>query len=142
VNESKTSTILLLDSWPVLEWLKGRQPATRVFSRLIAEAFAGEVSFAMSRMNYGEVLYSIRKNFPSDKIEAGTRAFLEIPIQFHSIDDLLVDEAAALKGDNPISYADAFAVALALRLDVPLVTGDKELLGLRAVGLKLLWMGQ
>jgi ribonuclease VapC len=112
-----------------------------VFSRLIAEAFAGEVSFAMSRMNYGEVLYSIRKDFPSDRIEAGTRAFLEIPIQFHSIDDLLVDEASVLKGGNAISYADAFAVALALRLDVPLVTGDRELLGLRAVGLKLLWMG-
>jgi ribonuclease VapC len=140
--EPTSPTVLLLDSWPVLEWLKGRQPATQVFSKLIAEAFAGDVSFAMSRMNYGEVLYSIRKDFPEDRIEAGTRAFLEIPIQFHSIDDLLVDEAAALKGINAISYADAFAAALALRLDVPLATGDREFLVLQAVGLKLWWVGK
>jgi predicted nucleic acid-binding protein len=92
-------------------------------------------------MNYGEVLYSIRKDFPENRIKQATDAFLEIPIEFYSIDDALVDEAAALKGVYTISYADAFAAALSLRLGVPVATGDKEFLALTAIGLKLHWMG-
>jgi len=92
-------------------------------------------------MNYGEVLYSIRKDFPENRIKQATEAFRQIPIQFHSIDDALVDEAAALKGVYTVSYADAFAAALSFRLDLPLATGDKEFLALTAIGLKLRWMG-
>jgi predicted nucleic acid-binding protein len=140
--DSTNAPAVLLDSWPVLEWLKGRQPAARAFSKLIDGAFANEGSFAMSRMNYGEVLYTIKKDFPKDRVDAALQAFLDIPIYFHSIDDLLVDEAAQLKSTNTISYADAFAAALAMRLNVPLVTGDREFLVLQSTGLRLLWVGK
>ena len=135
------SSELLLDSWPVLEWLKRRQPVAAEFRRLIEESLAGTTSLSMSRMNYGEVLYSIKKDFPENRIKQATEAFLEIPIKFYSIDDALVDEAAELKSVYTVSYADAFAAALSLRLDIPLATGDKELLTLKAIGLKLHWMG-
>ena len=95
----------------------------------------------MSRMNYGEVLYSIKKDFPENRIKQAAEAFRQIPIKFYSIDDALVDEAAELKAVYAISYADAFAAALSLRLDVLLATGDKELLALKTIGLKLHWMG-
>ena len=37
-------------------------------------------------------------------------------------------EAAAIKADHPMAYADAFAVATAVAHDATLVTGDPELL--------------
>lgn len=131
---------LVLDSWPVLEWLKGRQPATLNFREVLDAAFAERTSLSMSRINYGEVLYSIRKDFPAERVQAVQAAFHELPIRHISVDDALVDEAAALKGVHTCSYADCFAAALAIRSQVPLVTGDKELLSLQGKGLRIVWV--
>lgn len=133
---------LLLDSWPVMEWLKGRDPAFSSFKTILNDAFAGKTKLSMSRMNYGEVIYSIRKDFPVNLREQAAVAFEQLPIHLYSIDDQLVDEAAALKGVHKISYADAFAIAMAFRLRVPVVTGDTEFLGLKALGLRVHWVGK
>jgi predicted nucleic acid-binding protein len=135
-----TTTELLLDAWPILEWLKGRQPASAAFRKLIEAAVSGQLAFSMCRMNYGEVLYSIKKDFPANRVESAKLAFFEIPIKLHSVDDLLIDEAVELKGVYSISFADAFAAALAPRLDLQLVTGDPEFLALKSIGLRLLWV--
>lgn len=124
-----------------MEWLKGREPVATQFEGLIEGGLDGRFYFLMSRMNYGEVLYSIKKDFPSNRVEQAIQAFLEIPMEVYSVDDALVDEAVELKAVYSISYADAFAAALSLRLDIPLATGDKELLALKKIGLKLHWMG-
>ena len=132
---------LLVDSWPVMEWLKGRQPAAAKFRELIERTLAGETALSMSRMNYGEVIYSIRKDLPPHLREQALAAFLQMPMHFYSVDDQLVDEAAALKAVYKISYADAFAAALALRLNVPVVTGDPDFIKLSPIGLQLYWVG-
>lgn len=132
---------LVLDAWPVLEWVKGREPARSFFHRIIEDAVANRVVLSMSRINHGEVIYSIRKDFPANRIDQALKAFAEIPIQLHSVDDGLVDDAVALKSVYPISYADAFAVSLALRLRVPLITGDPELRRLSLVDFRLEWVG-
>ena len=50
--------------------------------------------------------------------------------------------AATLKSRHAISYADAFAAATSLVRDMPLVTGDPELLAMAATekNLKLHWI--
>lgn len=52
--------------------------------------------------------------------------FLSLPIQPAPIDFDLVSEAAKIKARHPLSYADAFAVATALRHDATIITGDPE----------------
>jgi predicted nucleic acid-binding protein len=42
----------------------------------------------------------------------------------------LVRRAAAIKARGRVSYADAFCVATAQRLDAPLWTGDPEIIAL------------
>jgi len=133
---------LLLDAWPILEWLKGREPSSSAFRKIVEAGVAGLTMLSMSRINYGEVVYSVRKSFPSDRVEAALNAFREIPILLYSVDDALVDEAAALKALHSISYTDAFAAALAMRRKLPLVTGDPELLPLALLGLQLHWIGK
>jgi predicted nucleic acid-binding protein len=132
---------LVVDSWPIMEWVKGREPAMSAFRTVIEKAIAGEISLSMSRINHGEVIYSIRKDIPAHLQQMALTAFREIPIRLYSVDDLLVDEAVALKSVYKISFADAFGAALSLRLGLPFVTGDRELLALKAIGLQLHWMG-
>jgi len=126
-----------------MEWIKLREPARTHFNLLIDSCIQGESVLEMSRINYGEVIYTIRKTPDLFDREESLRNFLSAPINVHTIDDALVDEAVELKSKYPFAYADAFAAALAIRLGVPLVTGDKEFRALEADALlTLLWVGQ
>ena len=111
-----------LDSWAVLEWLAGGEPArTR-----IAGLFAAERP-VMSWINLGELAYVLRRR-------AGPRAAEEVVARLRSRLALEVPSpervlaAAAIKADHAVAYADAFAVATALATGCILVTGDPELL--------------
>ena len=133
---------LVLDSWPVLEWVKGKQPAAVHMATLIEDAMNDRLTIEMSRINYGEVIYMIRKAEGVDDRGWALRTFLGAPIVVASVDDALVDEATELKSKYPIAFADAFAAALAIRRGVALATGDKDFLHLEADGLlRLRWMG-
>jgi predicted nucleic acid-binding protein len=137
-----TRSSVVLDSWPVLEWIKRREPARTKFNELIGDAVSGRLVMAMTRINYGEVIYSLRKAPEIQNADEAIQQFLSAPIHIHSIDDRLVDEAVDLKSRYRFAFADAFAAALAIRLDVEVVTGDGEFRALEADGLlQLRWMG-
>ena len=51
----------VLDSWPILEWINGRQPATDAVASLLAESVAGTARLFISAINVGEVYYFLRK---------------------------------------------------------------------------------
>ncbi len=126
----------------MLEWMKGREPVCARFSLLARQALDGMVLLHMSRINYGETVYSIRKALDLPDSAHALRLLSLAPIHVHSVDDLLVDQAVELKSRYPISYADAFAAALAIRLDAPLVTGDTDFQVLEAEQrLRLRWIG-
>jgi len=50
----------------------------------------------------------------------------QLPIGILSIDDQLVKEAAEIKAEYPVAYADAFCIALARRVQGCVITGDPE----------------
>ena len=100
----------VLDSWAVLEWLNGRTRAGNTVAALLAGAEAGESRLLMS-----------------------LPATIEVP----TMNDIWA--AALLKGDHPVSYADAFAAALAKKHNCPLVTGDPELRSIKHLDLD--WIG-
>jgi predicted nucleic acid-binding protein len=133
---------LILDAWSILEWLKGREPGRSAFQEMAENALTGLVKLSMSRMNHGEVIYSIRKSFPADRVTTALTVLEEIPIQLYSVDDALIDEAVGLKSVYPISYADAFGVALSMRLKRPFVSGDPELRTLSMPDFHLHWVGK
>jgi hypothetical protein len=54
---------LVLDAWPVLEWVKGREPARSLFHGIIENAVAGRISLSMFRINHGEVIYFDQEGF-------------------------------------------------------------------------------
>jgi uncharacterized protein len=129
----------VLDSWAILEWISGRQPASGCVGKLLAEAEEGHTRLLMSAIDVGEVYYFLRKHHSEALAESWRESSRTLPatIETPTIEDIW--QAASLKGRFPIAYADAFAVAMALIYNCPLVTGDPELR--RVDQLELDWIG-
>ena len=129
----------VLDSWAILEWLNGRTRAGNTVAALLAEAEAGQARLLMSAINVGEIYYFLRKQTSQTLSESWRQASRTLPvtIEVPTMDDIWA--AALLKGDYPVSYADAFAAALAKKYNYPLVTGDPELRSIK--NLELDWIG-
>jgi len=129
----------VLDTWPILEWMNRRQPATDAVEKLFDESLAGRAQLFMSAINAGEVYYFLRKTH-SERVAESWRelsATLPATIEVPTADEIW--DAALLKGRYPIAYADAFAAALAQKYRCPLVTGDPEFRSI--AGLELDWIG-
>ena len=115
----------VLDSFALLSLLKGERGANRVQTYLEA-AHRKKLALFLNMINAGEVFYVTYRN------EGEMRAFetwglvKNFPVEIIQNDERLVLEAAHLKGRYPLSYADAFAAATALRNEAVLVTGDPE----------------
>ena len=132
--------IRVLDSWAILEWISGRQPATDVVAKLLAESEAGTARLYMSAINVGEVYYFLRKQHSEALAESWRESSRTLPatIEVPTADEIW--DAALLKARYPIAYADAFAAALAQKYRCPLLTGDPDF---RSVpDLELDWIGR
>lgn len=130
----------VLDSWAILEWISGRQPATDVVANLLAESEAGATRLLMSAINAGEVYYFLRKHHSEKLAESWRESSRTLPATIEVPTANEIWEAALLKGLHPIAYADAFAAALARKYRCPLVTGDPELRSIP--NLELEWIGR
>ena len=123
-------TRYVLDSFAILAWYRREDGASRV-QQLIESL---ELRRWMTIVNLGEVYYRVAK-------EAGFSAALEaldtveqLPVAFIDADRVLTLEAARLKAQYPLAYADCFAAAAARLRNAAVVTGDPEFEQLEADG--------
>jgi predicted nucleic acid-binding protein len=124
------STRFVLDSWAMLALLQKENPATERVAELMRKAGQNEVQLAMSLINLGEVFYIFGRKNGAQTAEELLTTIQKLPIQILPAAEHSVFTAARYRMNNPISYADAFAVAAAKKLDAVLLTGDPELLSL------------
>ena len=87
----------------------------------------------ISIINLGEVYYRIGRVKGKKEADETLKSLHQLPITILQATDQMVLEAAALKMELAISYADAFAAAETQRLKATLVTGDPELVELKGV---------
>ena len=116
----------VFDSWPVLEWMNRRQPATNLVENLLGEAEAGTARLFMSAINVGEVYYFVRKQYSDTLAESWRQSSGTLPVTLEVPTADEIWDAAVLKAKYPIAYADAFAAALAQKYRCLLVTGDPD----------------
>jgi PIN domain nuclease of toxin-antitoxin system len=114
--------LVVLDGWALLAFLRDEPAAERVEREWLSSGAA------ISAINLGEALYIRIRERGEDS------ATTEIDtIRKHSrvldTDWALVFAAAQVKARGGLSYADAFCVATAERLNAPLWTGDPEIIG-------------
>lgn len=136
-------TASVLDSWAVIGWLQGEEPAQAKVRDLLDEASRGAAKVSISLINVGEVFYLIAKRHGAALAERFLADLMMMPIQALPPDRKLILGAARLKSRHPISYADAFAVETARDQSAILVTGDPELWQLsKREPIDLLWVGK
>lgn len=116
---------IILDSFAILAYLNGETGLDRVVE-VLRQADKGEIRVLLCTINFGEILYIVERQRGLTSAQR-TQALLEnLPIIEVLPDRALIFDAAHLKSHYPISYADAFVVALALREDAVILTGDPE----------------
>ena len=112
-----------LDSWAILAWLDGEQPAlARVEAALPDRP-------VVSWVNLVEAYYRVERDhgrLQADDVLSALRATLapDLPGTARMVD------AARLKARAPIALGDCFAAVTAAAHGLPLLTGDPELIGL------------
>lgn len=77
-------------------------------------------------INWGEVYYIVLREYGSDTLGQVVEALSGMPLTVIPADEKITIKAATLKAHYPISYADAFAAALAAQMNCVLLTGDRE----------------
>ena len=90
----------------------------------------------ISWVNLGEVYYIAARRRGHGRAGDAIRA-VRGRIAAEEPDESLVLEAARIKADHRLSYADAFAVATAERHRAPLLTADPEILAAARPGLTI-----
>jgi predicted nucleic acid-binding protein len=111
-----------LDSWAVLAWLDGDEPAAGA----VQDAFDAERPW-MSWLNVGEVAYLVERRHGTDEAAHVVRR-LRAAVALDNVTPERVLAAARIKAAHPIAFAGCFAAATALALEATLYTGDPELL--------------
>ncbi len=115
----------VLDSYAVLAYLEGERGGEKV-SSILKEALSGKVEIYMSVINWGEVYYIVLREQGSAIANLYLQTMEKYPIEIVGVERELTLGAAQIKAFNRLSYADAFAAALAQMKKAYLVTGDKE----------------
>ncbi len=113
---------VVLDSWAIMRLLEGSEPSASRVQKLIDSG-----STVMCWVNLGEIYYVLARSLGDDTAAATVRD-IESSVETVLPDRLLVLDAARIKAEHRMSYADAFAAATAVRFAAPLWTGDPELL--------------
>lgn len=129
---------LVLDSWAILAYVQAEPAGTRVKSLLIEAAEAGSHLW-MSSINLGEIWYLLARRNSGDYATEQLSELAQIGIQRVDVDWPMVLQAADYKSRHKISYAGAFAAALAKRQNAELVTGDRECRALEGE-IKIRWL--
>jgi predicted nucleic acid-binding protein len=109
--------------------MEGARPATAAVRQAIRKGAA------MSWINLGEVAHSVQRSRGLTRAEEVV-TLLRTAVRPLEASPARVLAAAQVKADHPMAFADAFAVAAARELGVPLLTGDPEILDAGIAGLR------
>jgi predicted nucleic acid-binding protein len=122
---SPSKPVYLLDSYALLAYLNDEPGKSRV-QELLLLAESHKCRLLMCLINLGEVLY-IAERLRGLPLAQSVLALVEsLPLELLDASRDLVLDAAHIKAHHALSYADAFAVAAALRERAIIITGDPE----------------
>jgi ribonuclease VapC len=115
------------------------EPAAPVVEELIHKASAEKIRLLLSVVNWGEVYYGMWHAGGKEAADSAAGDLSRLPIELVDADLHLAKQAAIYKATNRMSYADAFAAALAKNKNAELVTGDPEFKAL-SKEIKIVWL--
>ena len=130
---------VVLDSFALVSLFHKEAGWRKVRDTLHALLAQGEKA-QLCLINWGEFYYVVKRRVGQEKAEEALVLVQQLPIALVSVDDRLVKEAATLKSEYPISYADAFCIATALRWSGQILTNNSEYRVVEHL-VKVMWLG-
>jgi len=115
----------VLDSYSLLAYAEKERGVDAV-GDILKKASEEQAELFLSVINWGEMYYIALREGGKERAELYKNTFAQYPIIIVEANKELTLQAAAFKAFNKISFADAFAAALAKEKKAILVTGDLE----------------
>jgi uncharacterized protein len=111
----------VFDSFALLAYLKREKGSDRIMGYLSSD------EVIINAVNVGEVFYILARSHGIERAHYFVTTILpSLPVQCVTNGCAEIVEAAKIKAEFSLSYADCFAVATALRANAQVVTGDPE----------------
>ena len=129
---------LVLDSFALVS-LFHREPGWQVVQAALYEQDKAHSRAILNWINWGEFYYIVKRRVGPTKTTEALRLLEQLPIELFPIDQPLVRAAAEIKSDHALSYADAFCIATAQRLDATVLTDDPEFEAVERL-IKIRWL--
>lgn len=102
------------------------EPTADQVRDVLRRAENGLLSLLMTVVNVTEVLVAVEREGGADANHRTLENLQELAIRLVGVDLELAARAAWFKAGGGIAYGDAYAIALAHREGVPVLTGDRE----------------
>jgi len=128
VNTAKRRTVsekLVLDSFALVS-LFHRELGWQVVQKALYDQEKSRTRAVLNWINWGEFYYIVKRRVGAARTTDALRLLEQLPIDLFPVDQPLVRAAAEIKSEHALSYADAFCVATAQRLDAAVLTNDPE----------------
>ncbi|HAL55506.1 MAG TPA: VapC toxin family PIN domain ribonuclease [Bacteroidetes bacterium] len=128
----------VLDSYALLAYAEG-EPGAQAVTDLFLKALNDQAELSTCVVNWGEMYYLALREGGEERATLYRSTLNKYPLELIDADEELTLHAARLKATHRISYADAFAAALARLQKAELVTGVREFKTLEKE-IKILWI--
>lgn len=119
------SETLVLDSFALVSLFHKEPGWEKVRAALYEQQRAGTKAF-LNWVNWGEFFYIVKRKVGAARAAEALHLLEQLPIEPVAIDLPLVREAAEIKSEHAVSYADAFCIATTRRLSGTVLTSDPE----------------
>jgi predicted nucleic acid-binding protein len=129
---SPAELVYVLDSYALLAYLNAETGQERV-QEILVLAQAGPVCALLCTISLGEVLYITERRRGLNQARRVLALLESLPLTIREATRSLVLDAAHIKAQYTISYADAFVAALAQNEGAIVLTGDPEFESVAAI---------
>ncbi len=116
---------ILFDSHAILKFSQDEEGADKV-EQFLLSSWKQNLTAYLSEINLGEIYYITIRRLGLESAKLFLEQLLDLPIAIISPSSEIIREAAEIKAQYAISYADCFAVATALKYSASIITGDPE----------------
>jgi len=123
--EAAARKVAVFDTWALLAYLGG-EPAAQQVRQILRQARQRRVAALLSVINLGECAYTVERERGRQAAQLALGTVDQLPLRVVPAERSLVLDAAHVKAAHRLSYADAFSVAVAMRFNGHVVTGDPE----------------
>jgi ribonuclease VapC len=130
--------VYVLDSFALLAYFQAEIGGPTVRA-LFESARDTQVALHVSLINVGEMYYIVRREQGRERAVEMLKDLRALPITLDLVSEERILGAARIKAEHALSYADAFAVALAQELGATVVTGDPEFQNVAAI-VNVMWL--